>query len=151
MKKNADLIEEDAGMAALEEHFALFSRYVSSRHGDGDMATMDRRDYRNLVLTSPVHTTLFEHRSAKDNSLKAVCLTDVLDDGFSAVYSFFDPDETVRSLGSYMVLKLVERAGKEGLPYVYLGFWIPQSRKMSYKARFRPLEGFSGNGWNALD
>lgn len=145
-KRNADLMVTDVGPNATEEQYALFSRYVGVRHGDGDMADMSFRDYANLVVASPVDTTLFEWRDA-DGVLRAGCITDRLSDGYSAVYSFFDPSADRRSLGTQVILSLVQMAAARGLPHVYLGFWVPHSPKMAYKARFRPLECFGPTGW----
>lgn len=150
LNKNDDLDAVDVGARVSEEQFDLFRRYVESRHGDGDMANMSARDYVNLVTASPVETGLVEFRKP-DGSLVAACLMDRLRDGFSAVYSFFDPAENSRSLGSYMILWLVQEARRLGLRHVYLGFWIADSQKMAYKRRFSPLEAFGPTGWNALD
>ncbi len=103
-------------------------------------------DYRSMIEDSPVETGLIEHRLA-DGRLAAVMLADRLSDGLSAVYSYFDPDQPERSLGTYMVLDLIERAQSLGLPYAYLGYWISGSRKMDYKARFRPYELLRRDGW----
>lgn len=149
MNRNADLTAEEAGLEISDEQYRLFHRYVRSRHGDGDMAVMDRRDYTSMILASPVDTGIIEFRD-RAGDLVAACLTDRLPDGFSAVYSFFDPDQSRRSLGSFMVLWLIEEAHRQGLPHVYLGFWIPNSRKMAYKARFRPLQAFGPDGWQPL-
>ena len=149
MNRNADLTAEEAGLEISDEQYRLFHRYVRSRHGDGDMAVMDRRDYTSMILASPVDTGIIEFRD-RGGDLVAACLTDRLPDGLSAVYSFFDPDHSRRSLGSFMVLWLIEEARRQGLPHVYLGFWIPNSRKMAYKARFRPLQAFGPDGWQPL-
>lgn len=149
MSRNADLTAEETGLDISDEQYRLFRRYVRSRHGDGDMAVMDRRDYTSMVLASPVDTSIVEFRDS-DGELVAACLTDRLPDGLSAVYSFFDPDQSRRSLGSFMVLWLIEEARRQGLPHIYLGFWIPNSRKMAYKARFRPLQAFGADGWAPL-
>lgn len=149
MNRNADLMAEEAGLEISNEQYRLFHRYVRSRHGDGDMAVMDRRDYTSMILASPVDTGIIEFRD-RAGDLIAACLTDRLPDGLSAVYSFFDPDHSRRSLGSFMVLWLIEEARRQGLPHVYLGFWIPNSRKMAYKARFRPLQAFGPDGWQPL-
>jgi len=150
LKNNRDLTAVDVGARVNEEQFDLFRRYVGSRHGDGDMANMTARDYVNLVTASPVDTGLVEFRKP-DGALVAACLMDKLRDGFSAVYSFFDPDENNRSLGSYMILWLVEEARRRGLRHVYLGFWIADSQKMAYKRRFSPLESFGPAGWAATE
>ncbi|MGH9552406.1 MAG: hypothetical protein ACRD3W_23665, partial [Terriglobales bacterium] len=103
-------------------------------------------DYRAMVEDSPVMTVMLEHRKS-DGTLIAACLADLLDDGLSAVYSFFDPTEAARSLGTAMILALVLETQKRALPYVYLGYWISASRKMAYKTRFRPLEALTSQGW----
>ena len=148
-RANADIAAVDVGTSVTEEQYALFRRYVESRHGDGDMAQMTARDYVNLVTASPVATTLIEFRDA-DGTLVAGCLVDQLRDGYSAVYSFFDPDLSQRSLGSYMILWLIDEAKRKGLRNVYLGFWIDQSPKMAYKSRFTPLEAFGPTGWRTI-
>lgn len=150
LARNTDLILRDAGRRATAEQYELFSRYVRSRHGDGDMAGMTARDYANLVMSSPVDTTVMELRNP-DGKLIAACLCDRLIDGYSAVYSFFEPEEERRSLGSLIILRLIELTLREGLDHVYLGFWVPGSRKMDYKRRYQPLEVFDRGGWMELD
>jgi arginine-tRNA-protein transferase len=110
---------------------------------------MNRRDYAAMVVSSPVETEMVEFRNAA-GTLIAACLMDQLGDGLSAVYSYFDPSLPPRSLGTYVILWMVEEARRRGLPYVYLGFWIENSPKMAYKGRFRPLEGFSADGWQRI-
>ena len=146
---NADLDVQDVGKRVDDEQFALFHRYVTTRHAHGDMARMNRRDYAAMVLSSPVSTHMLEFRDA-GGRLRAGCLVDRLSDGYSAVYSFYDPDADRRSLGSLIVLTLIRRAQQRSLPYVYLGFWVADSAKMAYKARFRPLEAFGHDGWQPL-
>lgn len=150
MRLNEDLSTLELPPAATSEQFALFSAYQKARHGDGDMSRMDYLDYQALVEETPVDTVLGEFRRP-DGSLAAVCLADRLDDGLSAVYSFFDPRLSRRSPGTHMILWLVERAKSLGLAYVYLGFWIEGCSKMSYKANFAPVEGFTHEGWQRLD
>lgn len=150
LRANDDLVARDAGLTVTDEQYGLFRRYILSRHGDGDMAMMTRRDYAAMVLASPVETRVFEFRDA-EGKLVAACLTDVMPDGFSAVYSVFEPALSARSLGSFMVLWLIGEARRRGLPHVYLGFWVEGSRKMAYKSRFRPLEGFGPEGWVRMD
>jgi len=147
---NADVTAREIAARATVEQFRLFTRYQRSRHADSDMAGMTYGDYRAMVEDSPVETRLVELRSA-ERGLVAACLVDRLDDGYSAVYSFYDPDVPKRSLGTCAVLTLIERAAAEGLPYVYLGYWIAESPKMSYKTRFRPLEMLDGSGWRRLE
>ncbi|MCX7379043.1 MAG: arginyltransferase [Alphaproteobacteria bacterium] len=134
---------------ASAEQFQLFQRYQQARHGDGDMATMSFYDYRAMVEDTPIETWLVEFREA-DETLIGACLTDKLGDGLSAVYSYFAPGQDKRSLGTYAILWLIEKAKSLGLPYVYLGYWVPESRKMAYKARFRPSEVLTGGQWRML-
>jgi len=132
---------------ATEEQFILFSEYQSLRHSGGDMEKMNSDDYRALVEESNVNTQIVEFRD-DDENLVSCCLIDVLSDGVSALYSYFDPQiDPRRSLGSYMILWLVNHAKELNLDYVYLGFWIEGCGKMSYKASFKPLEGFTETGW----
>lgn len=147
--RNADLIAEECAPLATPEQYALFKQYIETRHGDGDMALMGEADYRALVEETPVRSSLIEFRDVH-GTLVAGCLTDRLQDGFSAVYSFFDTAQSARSLGTFMVLWLIERARLQGLDFVYLGFWVQGSTKMDYKRNFRPLQGFTPAGWKCL-
>jgi len=149
-RRNADLRAEHQPARATAEQYALFARYIASRHGDGEMAGMTFADYRGMVEQTRIDTRITEFRD-RDGSLLAACLADWLDDGPSAVYSCFAPEAAGRSLGSYMILWLIAEARAEGLPYAYLGYWIEHSPKMAYKTRFRPLEGFGPSGWRRLD
>ena len=146
---NEDLIEAAKPVRATAEQFELFARYQDSRHNGGDMATMDFYDYQALIEETPVDSELIEYRTP-DRRLIGACLADRMGDGLSAVYSYFDPGEPRRSLGTYMILRLIERSREAGLPYVYLGYWIEDSQKMSYKERFKPLEYYAGDGWRSL-
>jgi arginyl-tRNA--protein-N-Asp/Glu arginylyltransferase len=146
---NRDLLAAERRPVATPEQYRLFDRYIDIRHGDGEMAGMGYGDYRAMIEESCLDTTLTELRDA-DGGLVAVCLTDWLEDGPSAVYSFFDPAQGQRSLGTFCVLWLIEEARRRDLPHVYLGYWIAQSGKMAYKARFRPLEGLGVDGWRVL-
>jgi arginine-tRNA-protein transferase len=146
---NEDLSAQLLPGEATSEQYRLFRRYIESRHGEGEMAGMSEEEYRSMVESSDVDTRLAEFRSASGD-LVAVCLLDWLSDGPSAVYSFFDPSDARRSLGTYVVLWLIRRAILEGASHVYLGYWISGSRKMAYKARFRPLERLTPSGWQRL-
>jgi len=150
LRANADLTVSEMPARATAEQFTLFQRYQKNRHADGDMAAMGYYDYRAMIEDTPISTGLLEFRDAQDRLLGA-CLTDWLADGLSAVYSFFDTDEEKRSLGTFAVLWLIGRARSLGLPYVYLGYWVPESRKMAYKARFRPSEILISGAWHRLD
>jgi len=149
LRANADLNVSEMPARATAEQFTLFQRYQKNRHADGDMAAMGYYDYRAMIEDTPISTGILEFRDAQDRLLGA-CLTDWLADGLSAVYSFFDTDEDKRSLGTFAVLWLIGRARSLGLPYVYLGYWVPESRKMAYKARFRPSEILISGAWHRL-
>ena len=148
--KNKDLSAEETPAVATQEQYTLFSRYQRHRHGHGDMSRMDFFDYQALIEDTPVETTLVEFRDP-NGRLVAACLTDMMDTGLSAVYSFFDPDLQSRSLGTHMILWLIERARSLELSHVYLGFWIAESSRMAYKAKFRPIEIKRSEGWFIFD
>lgn len=148
-RDNAGLTAQETSARATAEQFNLFQRYQQARHNDGDMASMGFYDYRAMIEDTPITTHVVEFRDP-EGQLVAACLMDRLSDGLSAVYSFYDPDLERRSLGTYAVLWLVQRAMQLDLPFVYLGYWVPQSRKMAYKARFRPSEILTGGHWREL-
>ncbi len=149
-QRNASLVAQERRPRATEEQYTLFARYQASRHGDGGMALMSFEDYRSMVEDSPVDTMIVEFRDA-DGRLAAAALTDRLSDGLSGIYKFFDPDQARRSTGTFIVLWHVERARELGLPYVYLGYWIADCRKMAYKTRFRPIEAHGPAGWRTME
>ena len=134
---------------ATAEQFQLFQCYQQARHGGGDMATMSFYDYRAMVEDTPVETFLVEFREP-DTRLISACLMDKLGDGLSAVYSYYAPGLEKRSLGTHAILWLINQAKAMGLPYVYLGYWVPESRKMAYKARFRPSEILMSGTWRMV-
>ncbi|HEY9130513.1 MAG TPA: arginyltransferase [Dyella sp.] len=149
LKRNADIgiTESMAGYNA--ERHALYERYLRSRHAGGGMDEADASDFRRF-LTAPWSPTLFlEMRLNK--RLVGVAVTDVCINGLSAVYTFFDPDERARSLGTFAILQQVALAKRRGLPWVYLGFWIENHPKMDYKRRFRPLQLRGPGGWAAME
>ena len=137
---------------ATSEQYSLFRSYIDARHADGGMADMTVLDFAAMVDESFVDTRLIEYRlPAEDGEdtpdLVAAALIDVLEDGISLIYSFYDPDLPRRSLGTYIILDSIRRARSKGLPYVYLGYWVGGSRKMNYKARFLPQERLTRDGW----
>jgi|SRR5215831_10358788 len=148
-RRNADLMLFASPTRATREQYALFARYLDQRHGDGEMAGMDFRDYRAMIEDTAVDSRIVELRDHR-NALLACCLADWSSDGISAVYSFYEPEAARRSLGSEMILRLIALAREAALPYVYLGYWIADSPKMSYKSRFRPLEVLARDGWRLL-
>ncbi|HRK17462.1 MAG TPA: arginyltransferase [Hyphomicrobiaceae bacterium] len=157
LAKNDDLIARRRPPIATSEQYDLFRRYIDHRHGDGGMADMTVMDYAMMVEDSIVDTFITEYRLKTDTdarpgrndqgALIGLSLCDRLSDGISMVYSFYDPLLTSRSLGTYMILDHIEYARAQKLDYVYLGYWIRGSRKMSYKTRFMPQEHLSSDGW----
>ena len=130
------------------EHYALYLRYQRHRHPGGGMDQDSREQYQHFLLHSNVSTDLFEFRLAGELSM--VSLVDQLVDGLSSVYTFFEPDVGGASFGTFNILWQIERCKALGLPYLYLGYWIEESRKMAYKATFRPIEGLVGGRWQAI-
>ncbi|WP_439814694.1 arginyltransferase [Zavarzinia sp. CC-PAN008] len=149
MRRNDDLQMQSAPPVATVEQFDLLRRYLGHRHPGGGMTEMDDGDYAAMVEDSPVDTHVAEYRDTH-GTLVASCLTDVLGDGLSLVYSFFDADQRDRSLGSHVVLSQIALARARGLPFIYLGYWIEGCRKMVYKSRFQPLEGLTPDGWRPI-
>jgi arginine-tRNA-protein transferase len=170
VKRNADIAGDMRIAVPTSEQYSVFRAYLDSRHRDGGMADMTVLDYAMMVEDSHIETRIIEYRrreapptdrsplagaarGAKRGSgdLLAVALTDVLGDGLSMVYSFFEPDEATRSLGTLMVLDHIARAQRMGLAYVYLGYWVRGSRKMNYKSRFLPQERLTPDGWARVE
>ncbi len=152
LKRNNHLQREATSPWATEDQYALFRRYLDSRHSDGGMSDMDIFEFAAMIEETPIRTRVIEYTRAPDiegdrRTLVGVCLTDVLDDGLSLVYSFYEPDLEQSSLGTFIILDHIEIARRAGLPYVYLGYWVPGSRKMDYKARFGALEIYKGGRW----
>ena len=130
------------------EYFELYRRYQEARHRDGGMDDNDPEQYRNFLLQSHVDTLLVEFHEGE--TLRMVSVVDVLQDGLSAVYTFYDPDVPHASFGTYNVLWQIELCRKLQLPYLYLGYWIADSRKMAYKANFRPMQGLRDGAWQEI-
>lgn len=137
------------------EHWALFKAYVAGRHAGGSMAHMTRQDFARMVADSPINTKLLAWRApgpkeGNDGPLLAACLIDLLPTGVSAVYSYFSLDRAWPSLGTFVILALIELAVKADLAFVHLGYWVPGSATMAYKARFKPAEICIAGVWQAL-
>ncbi|MBC7670068.1 MAG: arginyltransferase [Gemmatimonadaceae bacterium] len=149
--RNSDLQRHLVEAEATLEQFELLRRYLLTRHADGGMAEMTWPDYVAMVEDTAVRTHLIEYRLRSQDrgpgDLIACVLVDVLADGLSLVYSFYDPTQVKRSLGSFIILDHIVQAGVNSLPYVYLGYWVPGSEKMAYKARYSPLEILKPGGW----
>ena len=155
LRRNDYLIRESVSPWAAEDQYDLFRKYLNSRHATGGMADMDIFEFAAMIEETPIRSRVIEY-TAPENSdsarkLAAVCLTDVLDDGLSMVYSFFEPALDRDSLGTYIILDHIRIAAEAGLPYVYLGYWVPGSPKMDYKSRFSALEIYYKGDWTPLD
>lgn len=151
--RNSGLVRHIAPPYATAEQFDLLRAYLARRHADGGMADMDRHDFATMVEDSAIDTVVVEYRTPPEEGgrLMAFCLTDRLSDGLSMVYSAFQPELEDTSPGTFMILDHIAQARETGMPYVYLGYWVRESRKMAYKARFRPLQALGPNGWEAFD
>ena len=155
-RRNEDLMRRTRAPWATEEQFDLFRTYLDTRHSDGGMADMDVFEFSAMIEETPIRTRVIEYSQPSDDGrtrgdLAAVCLTDVLEDGLSMVYSFYAPERQATSLGTYVILDHIRLAQEAGLPYVYLGYWVPGSPKMDYKARFAALEIYRGGVWQPLN
>ncbi|MCX8503907.1 MAG: arginyltransferase [Beijerinckiaceae bacterium] len=160
LEANSDLVGLTIPNKATSEQYSLFRSYLGDRHSDGGMIDMSVLDFSLMIEDSHVDTRLIEYRRRGPDTfingrgtgpLIATALTDILSDGLSMVYSFFDPELSDRSLGTYMILDHIHRTKKQGLPYLYLGYWINGSKKMDYKARFKPQERLGLNGWMRVE
>ncbi|MGA7178096.1 MAG: arginyltransferase [Thiobacillaceae bacterium] len=147
-RRNQDLRDTTMPLNFVAEHYALYRKYQCMRHSGGGMDQDNADQYGQFLLASHVDSSLVEFREG--DKLVMVSVVDRVKDGLSAVYTFFDPDYAKRSLGVYSVLWLIERARQMVLPYVYLGYWIAESRKMSYKQQYQPLEGLIEGHWQPL-
>jgi leucyl-tRNA---protein transferase len=152
LRANADLVGTLLPPKPTSEHFALFRAYLDARHPEGGMADMSSLDFAMMVEDTHIDTQLVEYRERGPDGqgigpLYAVCLTDRLADGLSLVYSFYAPNHPRRSLGAFVILDHIEKARAQGLPHVYLGYWVEGSRKMGYKAAYLAQERLGLHGW----
>lgn len=144
-QRNQDLVVEQIGDIAGDDHFDLYCRYIAGRHQDGDMFPPLREQYLSFLSDEWGVTEYYEMRA--QGELVGVAVTDRIKDGLSAIYTFFDPDLPQRSLGVFSILWQQQKAAAEGLPYLYLGYWIRDCQKMSYKTQYRPLELLINGRW----
>ena len=152
LKRNSHLKRRATSPWATEDQYDLFRRYLDGRHADGGMADMDMFEFAAMVEETPIRSRVVEYNdlTSDDPAPVAACLTDILDDGLSMVYSFFEPDMERNSPGTYLILDHIEIAKELGLPYLYLGYWVPGSAKMGYKAKFSGIEVFTDGRWRKL-
>ncbi|MBO9435355.1 arginyltransferase [Ruegeria sp. R13_0] len=149
-KRNGYLERRATSPWATDDQYELFRRYLDTRHADGGMADMDVFEFAAMIEETPIRSRVVEYADPETGNLIAVSLTDVLDDGLSMVYSFYDPNQPQNSLGTYMILDHIEIAREAGLPYIYLGYWVPGSPKMGYKAKFSGLEAYVQGQWQKI-
>ena len=151
LKLNDDVHSEIMTAKATSQQYSLFRSYIDQRHSEGGMSDMTVLDFAAMVDDTLVDSRIVEYRTPTDyqpeGELIAAVLMDLLDDGVSLIYSFFDPTMASRSLGTFVILDMIRRTEHMGLPYVYLGFYVAGSEKMTYKARFLPQERLTPDGW----
>jgi arginine-tRNA-protein transferase len=147
-RRHCELAGVQRKLAFDNDHYALYLQYQRYRHPGGGMDQDSREQYQHFLLHSNVATDLFEFRD--HGKLRMVSLVDRLHDGLSSVYTFYDPWPPRASFGTYNVLWQIQRCRELGLRHLYLGYWIENSRKMAYKAAFRPIEGLGQRGWEKL-
>lgn len=144
-ERNRDLNVQLVDARFSEEHYQLYERYIFQRHQDGDMFPPSRDQYRSFLIDGSEHTRFAEFRLG--DTLIAIAVIDLLDDGLSAIYTFYAPDHGKRSLGTYAILWQIEEVRRRGEEYLYLGYWIKQCHKMAYKTKFRPIEMMTNDRW----
>lgn len=144
-KRNQDLQVIPVKAAFNKEHYRLYESYINARHSDGDMYPPSQAQYTHFLTSTWSNTVFYEMRL--NGELKAVAVCDVLENGLSAVYTFYDPEESKRSLGTFAILWQLEECKRLSLPSLYLGYWIKNCQKMKYKVGFRPIELLINNEW----
>ena len=154
LRKNANLVTEEVKARATSEHYSLFRGYIDTRHSEGGMADMSDLDFAAMVDDTVADSRIVEYRFDEScenaGELASAVLMDILGDGISMIYSFYEPSYEDRSLGTLMILDAITRAQGMGLPYLYLGYYVNGSRKMEYKARFVPQQRLTSDGWKLV-
>ena len=145
LKRNADIEVHIQPKMNLDEHYTLYQKYIDTRHSDGDMYPATMAQYRDFIGKPWECTRFIEFRLGK--KLVACAVSDWLNDGLSAIYTYYDPELSARSLGTFAILQQIELAREQALDYLYLGYWIRDSAKMTYKSKFRPSELYIENRW----
>lgn len=148
LKRHGSLVAIQRELAFDAAHYALYRRYQTARHPGGGMDQETEEQYQQFLLESAVNTYMVEFR--EDGVLRMVSIIDDIQDGLSAVYTFFDPDVPQASYGTFNILWQIDRCRTHRLRYLYLGYWIEESRKMAYKSKFQPLQGLVEGRWQPL-
>ncbi len=146
--RNERVVISESPPSGRQEYFDLYERYINTRHGDGDMYPASAAQFESFLVKGRPEATFYEFR--EQDRLLAVAVADELDDGLSAIYTFFDPDINGQSLGVLAVLWLIEEVRRRELDYLYLGYWIKECQKMNYKLDYKPAELFIDNCWVPL-
>ena len=149
LKKNSGIEIKPVKAGFSSEYFELYKKYLNHRHADGEMKNPSEDDYKNFLICNWSNTHFLEFR--ENEQLLAIAVIDKIGNGFSAVYTFFDPELSDRSLGTFAILQEIQHCREHQLPYLYLGYWINQHPKMHYKTSFSSIEFFKDNHWSALD
>lgn len=145
LKRNQELVVKPQIPHFSEQYYKLYETYINLRHADGDMFPASEEQFESFLVDGRKEAIFFE--ITLDSQLIGVSVVDQLDDGLSAIYTFFDPEQSARSLGKFAVLWLIEECKRQGLPHLYLGYWVKACQKMSYKADYRPLQMFINDQW----
>jgi arginine-tRNA-protein transferase len=151
LARNADVVARVLPAERRDEHIALYQRYLRARHPGGGMDDHGAAEFDQFLVGSWSDGRFLELRDAREHRLLAVAVTDLVPDALSAVYTFYDPDEAARGLGTLAILKQLEWAARDGRSHLYLGYWIAGHDKMDYKRRYSPLEGFDGRQWRRME
>ena len=145
LRKNSQVSVSKVNPSFSFEHFSLYSKYINNRHHSDDMAPSSSGQYRDFLVEGKQGTNFYEYR--EDDILLAVSVTDSLNDGVSAIYNFYEPTLSSRALGIFMILSLIRETSKQNKRFLYIGYWIKECKKMSYKNQFKPLEKLVNRKW----